>query len=270
MYYKPYASIKNFILTIFILIFVLAILPRYAEASTKTMYVLTSISNNDNNIDSYYPPTYSYYSNGLLKSEKSEGTKTYSYNNKHNVKSINDHYAGSTYAHKYTYKKGRLSNSRRTMSWCTYYCNYSYGKSGQLKTIISKPDDNGSNTTTQYTYDKKGRVSSCNITTAGRSTEKYYNIKYDSKGNIKSYTYSPSYYTENVKHTNTYKNGRLIKSSTKVKTNNGAWTKLGTTFYNYKKVQVPSSLVKKVKAQQRVLTNSVPFALDIAICTALA
>ena len=202
---------------------------------------------------------------------------------------------------KYTYNKNGLvaktnSNSKYTDDSYTVATQYTYSSKNALKKEVSKFNGKANYTVT-YTADSKGRVTKAvyKYVEGGKVTEKY---SYDSKGRLTKASYSggSSKYTYNAKgyvvsqkwkspddtikfsyiydakgylkttkyngeidgkFKNTYKNGRLVKRVFY----SGDGTSSGKQTITYKKISVPKSLAKMVKAQQRLLiVGTLPFA----------
>ena len=239
-----------------------AVLPMKAEAASKkvTMYV---VAEHPGRGGTEY---YTYYSNGLLKkisnSPTDVGAATYTYDRNNRVKTEN----GGSGVIKYSYKNGRISKSSDINgTW-----KYTYNRSGQL---IKKVRKNQYGTSTdKFKYDSKGRLTTfTNKQSNGKYTYifNYKKIRYNSRGQIKSYTIERD---GNIKlpcrHKYTYKNGRIVKDLCQNYVG-GTWSQARMVItYKYKKIQVPASMVAKVKAQQHDILSPAP--IGIAIVTAQA
>ena len=136
---------------------------------------------------------------------------------------------------------------------------------GYVTKINMKPVGSSGKTVVSYTYNKKGRPETietktwsgtCTYNSKGylktmivkpsKGDKVKYTYAYDGKGMLKVLRYDGEV---NTKYANSYKNNRLIKRVAK----NADGYKLNTQTYKYRQISVSKSLVKYVKAQQRVL-----------------
>lgn len=215
------------------------------QAASKSVYVISKIVRNqtvDTNINKSgyvkYPYNVTYNKKGLITKVKSPGMieYKYKYNNKNQfVKSEVTEFHKDTYEFELD-KKGRvkmiLGGNRTT---------FKYNSKGYLKSI-SAPYGNS------YTYNSKGQL----IKVRNPHTKWTLTYTYDSHGMFASE--KEWYDGEDAKeytYTNTYnKKGQLtkqIKYDVNEKKNDAIIS------FTYKKIKVPSSLVTRIKAQQRYL-----------------
>ena len=225
-------------------------------AATKTVYVMTQSTTTNNIYSSTTTAKYSYNSDGLLKAA---GTTKYTYSSKNLITKETN---GSA-VDNYSYKSGKLTKSVNSYGEKTVY---KYNSSGQLKTVKRQY---GSEMQTTYTYNKNGQVSSITSETTNPDSSyfstKYSGIKYDSQGIITGY--KTSLLNEEYRYKITYKNNRLVKK-VEQKKQNGKWITVSTTTYKYKKLQVSSSLAKKINAQQKCILNPSTLSAGIVAATA--
>ena len=159
-----------------------------------------------------------------------------------------------------------------------YNATYSYNSIGKLKRITQQWSD--SKSVYKFKYDSSGRLASKSlISTFGGENpwsvgSKETNIKYNDNGYIKSLKYTnvgatDSHASYRVRYKYTYKNSRVMTRTAQIKFDGGKWTPSGTaSTYNYKKIQVPASLVKKIKAQQNDIINGRPMAIEVVTAQA--
>ena len=231
-----------------------SVAPAYA-ASTKTIYVLTSVKQNGNKMN-----TFTYDSNGRLKkaslmygaqkckfqyNKKNQLTKykrsfnewcnfDYTYNSKGRLTKVrnyytdtkNDEFAYDGLSSKYTYSSGKITKEVVTNGNKKYTNKFKYNSKGLLsKATIKCPNRAG---TYKYKYDKKKNVTSVEMTISGNKYTDTYTNKYNSAG-------------------------RLTKRT--VASNDGENVNTVTYTYTYKKLKVSSKYASLIKAQQWLLIN---------------
>lgn len=228
------------LLCCFALLFCAAGTANVQAKSGKTVYVVTKVS---------------------FKTSEVKGAYTYSYNKRGLINKVSTYMAGEKYLNAiYKYdskKKSRLKkisyvplkdgDNPSTVSFV-------YTSKGQIKQIKNKNEGtytikvrkNGKATSIvnkaknekySLSYNKKGHVKKAVLNLDGLKLR--YSNSYDKKGNL----VKDQYY----KYKNTYKNGRLVKSS--------AVGAVGVEKYTYKKITVPAKYYKKVKKQQWAIKN---------------
>ncbi len=220
--------------------------PAYA-AKKAAVYVVTQVKSSDGS-EKY---TYSYDKNGLVKKEtNSGGSITYSYKNGNISKMVDKSLYYPTKTRTYTYKKGKLVKAVEKDMGLTTTTTYTLDKKGRIKKQTSK---NGSDpdTTITYKYDKKGLVSRLTSVNTQDKTRLVWSFKYDKKKNMTAFGYTYGSNTMTATYKNSYKNGRLTK---RVEIHPDKTRETYT--YTYKKMKVPKSKVKKIKAQQPYLLRT--------------
>ena len=240
------------------------------QAASKTVYVIASVK------------TTTSYDLGLLGSASSTTTASYAYNPQGLVASHTNKTGAVSAKTALTYTGDKIKSAKATVAGATSSAVYTYGASGRITkaTTVSAAATNGAaaatagtvtptyksgkvtklvsvdkatangqsadaTTTTTFSY-KSGRVSKS--VTNGSVTRTF---AYDKNGNLSK--------VGNVKYKNTYKSGRLAKTT---------YTSSGATVvrtYKYKKAKVPASVAKLVEAQQWAIANeNLNFAFGIA------
>lgn len=222
-------------------------LPVNAEAKTKTVYVIESITVKNTSGRTVDTLKYTYNKKGLVtkrvwKQHGGASTNKYSYDKDlHLVTDTGYEGKKKGTVVKYKYEEGRLSKGTfqflfmgdKETEW------YEYDEDGRLK----KRD--GSNTPeTTYNYDRNGRLVKIseryNYPGAKPEVTKY---EYDSRGNVtKHYQYGGLFRI----YKNRYSGKRLVS----VTACNKSWKKICTDYIKYKKLKVDQKYAAAVKAQQ--------------------
>ena len=238
-----------------------------AQAAAKeTVYVLTEIRYDAKTSIPVY--VYKYYKNGLLKSYtlgKGASQGEYKYNKKQQLvkfrRSLNE-WCNFDYTYN---KKGQIikiknyytNKNNNKFAYDGYVSKLTYDKKGRMikqvdtgKTAVyseegePQGEKKGSYTTT-YSYNKKGQmIRSLFTSTFDKKLKSTANYKYDSKGNLKSISYSDGY--------------KQVRTITYDKAGNITSISGGdsvTVFYTWKKMSVNKKLAAQIKAQQWSLTN---------------
>lgn len=222
------------------------------QAADKTpVWVLTK-SNGQVFAGDWYNFSFDYYANGLLKRAVDyEGfARSFTYSKTGRLEKSTGAYSGDgvyascTYEHD---KHGRVVKATGTRDGNKWIRSFSYDGNGRIKKSVETVSGSFSETR-QYAYDTQGRVrvekQNYKESSSSRSQTTIYS--YDKRGGLVTAKYSNGGKTE---FKNTYSSGRLVKQ-------NSSGTGLaykGSVEYKYKKVMVPKSLVRLVKAQQRTL-----------------
>ena len=227
-----------------------------AASKTVTLPVITRVK-----IDTPYgtvTEALSYKTNGLVKSIKTDDDNTYydnhqvytykfTYTKKNKLKSMqyiqND--SGATTNYSFTRdKKGRVVKCASDNVWNdvdTFEHTYKYNKKSQLKTYTYHQLQGNSETNTKkYTYDKNGNVK----TLGTNGSDNTYSS--DRRGSITKMMNSSG--TTLISCKNTYKSNKLVKRVAKRFYGDDA--KTYTYKISYKKMKVPATLARMVKAQQ--------------------
>ena len=228
--------------------------PASAHAEGKTsVWVVKSVKSTYDGGSSV--SNYTYSNKGLVKSLKEvykydSDSQTfvdaYAYTSKNAYKGQTVKMDGKTVA-KYTFtndSKGRVTKSSYKVDGKKYVTKYAYNKKGQ----VSKATFDDGNYT-KFSYSGGLMTKTVSKGEYGSYTTTY---KYDKKG-YPTKVYYDGGLTASYK--NTYKNGKLVKRSVKDESGK-VYSKIT---YTYKKVSVPKSLAKMVKAQQRIaITQELP------------
>ena len=238
-----------------------SVAPDTAQAAGKktVVWVITKIKQKDSYGESSVT-SYTYKKNGLVKAYKANGSaQTFSYDKRYRLKGGSQKYNGKVFG-KNTYKldkKGRVVKSvykPTNGSSTSVDGKYKYNSKGQLVKSSGLVCD------LTYKYTGKGLVSVRRILDGSAEEpagkEKY---TYDKKGNIatmvRTFDDEPGATTTTTTYTNTYKKGKLVKRAI---VGENDWDNYTETI-KYKKVAVPKSLAKMVKAQQQaILTGLFP------------
>jgi len=198
--------------------------------------------------------SYSYRGNGLVSrvnyfdhntyyGHDQEETNDYAYTKKNKLSSRQPLFdtGEKIYTHIFARdKKGRITK-------CTYaeeawdVQTYKYNKKSLLSTYTYRDLGGSEKWTIKFTYDKNRRVKTIS------SNGSKYTFKNDKYGNVKKVLGSNGFKLISCK--NTYKGGKLVKRVATRYWGSDDNTKY-TYAYRYKKVKVPASLERMVKAQQ--------------------
>lgn len=201
----------------------------------------------------WYFMKYRYNKNGLLKcaSDAEDRIYSYTYDNVGNPQTCSlsqlgddEPYATGVYSlDKRGYVIGLTGTQKdwdEDTEWVgSWKRSYSYNKKGRLKKYTETVDGEIAEQH-RYAYDKKGRVKT-EKEYVGKSKVLKTTCRYDARGGLAKEKNRNKY---EVSYRNSYRKGRLIKQVAYLNC---------TITYKYKKVMVPRSLAKLVKAQQRVL-----------------
>jgi len=239
------------VLTLAVSFAVAAATPSKALAESKSsVWVIDKVVTKYN--EGASTDTVGYNAKGLVTSRKSitkgdgyseKYLETYGYTSKNAFNKFVVQINGKKQA-TFTFKtnsKGYTTKSvQKSSSGTKYVSTFKYDKKGQLKSANTDLSSYG------YKFDSKGRLSQMTVTADGDKS--VFGYKYDSKGIITKSLYNKK--TQTI-YKNTYKNGRLAKQVAK----DSEGTAMYTCKFTYKKVKVPKSLVKMVKAQQSNLVN---------------
>lgn len=244
---------------------------RQAEAaSKKTVYVLTGINFITEEGEKIPVHKYSYNKKGMLKSGvRGHGTvkMKYTYDKKGRLKTYQTK-LNEWQVRKYTYnKKGKISKvdttyldaSTNKFAYDGFHSVYKFNSKKQVVqetaagSVWDEEQEKSVKVTydIRYSYDKKGRLAGKINKTTGDSLK----ITYDKKGSVGTTIYKSGDYSETNISKNTYnKKGLLTRMEENVEDSNG--DKLVNIYtYEYKKMKVKKSMVKKIKAQQNALFN---------------
>ena len=214
----------------------------FAASSTKTVYVISSMSIKDSSGNYSEKISFKYNDNGLLKSYKGNAYDkgTFKYSGK-KLKSADIQTGdGAPTTYKYTWKDGKITKAYDSTNYIT--TKFKYNSKGQITKITATGDYSTSTLFEMtYKYDSKKRIKSEAI---GVTEYKY---KYNSKGRLTSFKTVSSNYTTEYKYKNTVKNGRVTKIVRSLST--APDNKLTVTV-KYKAIKVPSANKTLVKKQQ--------------------
>ena len=227
-----------------------------ASSSTKTIYVISSMT--VKNSSSNYEETikFKYNDNGLLKSYKGNDYHkgTFKYSGK-KLKSADIQTGdGAPCTYKYTWKDSRITKAYDSTNYIT--TKFKYNKK-DLITKITATGDYSTSTLFEmaYKFDSKKRIKSEAI---GVTEYKY---KYNSKGCLTSFKTVSSNYTTEYKYKNTVKNGRITKI---VRSLSSFPENKLTVTVKYKKIKVPSSYKTLVKKQQNQILMDQGYMVRVA------
>lgn len=206
--------------------------------ASSSMYVLAKVDYDQNYLFQGKASTsYSYNAKGLVTSETNKwpnsimtGTYSYTYNKANRIVKTSSGY-------KLTYKGKKLMKIGDKK--------LTYNKKGQLVKAGSQP-------TAQFSYNKKGQLSRSEGVNAFEIVSSY---KYDQKGNLVTFRMDGPNGEKGdvITYKNTYRQTRLVKQNYTYRLKEDKKVKKGTITYTYKKVNVPTSLKKRVLAQQKAL-----------------
>lgn len=114
----------------------------------------------------------------------------------------------------------KLAKKTQTSEIESFEFSYNYDKKGNLISVERKNKKTGkTKTTVKYTYDKKGRITSCKDTSSGTTVEKY---KYDKNGFLTSFsTHTKGGAITEYKHSVSYKYNKAGDIIQKTETTNG-------------------------------------------------
>ena len=224
----------------------------YASGAKQTVWVLVKSKNEMEDLQ--YTSTYTYTKKGLVKKSKevtvSDGERivqsgVLSYDSKGRPTGERSTYNGKANGQSaFTLDaKGRVVKSVwRSTSGYTSTMTYRYNAKGQLKGLKGN----------KYRYDAIGDLTK--VTEPGLGS---YYFEYDDKGNVvkRSWKYAGGVKELEYTYKNIYKGKRLMKVK-RYSHMEDTPTLESTTVFRYKKLSVPKSMVKLVKAQQASLFNA--------------
>jgi len=233
-------------------------------SSTKSMYVIYKVKSTVR----YEGETFSdsvkiSYNKGLISKVKNDTMYFQYYRNSNGkITKSKDLSSGRTYGVKKD-RKGRIieAESYEPYSGKKMWglVKYAYdSKNRCTKYVVSGDTIN----TWKYRYNSKGQLTKAKFSPFGSFKNGYemYRYTYDKKGKVKKAKYSTvgdeKYIIQDssvTNYKNKYSNGRL---KTVVSDNGATWT-----FY-YKKVNVPKKYVKRIKAEQSWIRNTVIGVMD--------
>ncbi len=265
---------RSFISALMVLLMLMSFIlfpARQAEAaSKKTVYVLTGINYITEDGKTIPVHKYSYNKKGMLKSgTRGNGTvkMKFTYDKKGRLKTYETK-LNEWQVRKYTYnKKGKickvdttyLDGSTRKFAYDGFHSVYKFNSKKQVvkETAAGSVWDDKQEKSVKvtydirYSYDKKGRI----VEKVNKTTGDSVKITYDKKGSSGTMVYKSEDYTSTSKSKNTYnKKGLLTKMEENEEDSNG--DKIVSVYtYEYKKMKVKKSMVKKIKAQQEALMN---------------
>ena len=207
-----------------------------AAAKYVNMYVVSKISG-DSNI------RFSYNDNGLVKKINNKtlnSTRTFDYNRTKKVTSIKEKAVGSNKSWTLVYDdKGKLYRvAGKPDIW-----NYSYGTNNTIK--MTAYVDSGIKSR-RVVLDKKNRIKEMTYSYPKINNDFKHIYKYNKKGYISKCTQGVNY----KKYSYKFKNNRVVKIHVFEQV---AFELEYNYKVSYKKIKVPKSSVKAVKAQQKQL-----------------
>lgn len=227
------------------------------QAATATVYVVSSSKETNKKAGMSVTTVYSTNENGLLTQEvikqtSGDITKTWTYDAKNRVTkwTASDGYSSATKTITVLKnglpKKDVLKSSSSYGNWQPFSSTYKT-KSGKVVSITRKYKGGSGTVKYQLKYKGKKLVTVKNLKYKNETT-----YAYDKKGNLSKVVTMKGSTKVPIVHKNTYKSGRVTKRVSTVKSGHGSST---ITTFSYKKISVPKSMVKKVKAQQWAIVN---------------
>lgn len=245
---------KKVLLTGLMLLLLLLTTPgTIMAACKKTVNVLTSVTQKSGSIRK--ETKLSYNKNGLLRKATIPSTSLgwpdiklkASYYSKGNLKKVTADDYTRIITHTFSYKSGKLSKHTTVIKDASNNKSTStmtYKWKGKTFTATTKDlDADETESTATGKLNSKNRLLSVSTKYTVGALKENTKYQYDSKGFLKSISHD----AEKTTFKNTVKSGRLKK-----RTDNNS-----TTYtFKYKKIKVPSSYVKKVKAQQNYILNN--------------
>ena len=224
-----------------------------AKKSTKSVYVISSIT-----VKTSYGGSsantekikFKYNKNGLIRSYKgkdfTEGTFKYSGKKLKSAEVTKGDGVPSKF--EYTWKDGKLVSSYDSNNQNT--TEYTYNKKGKITKISRLANYSSSPTVISYKYNSKKRLTKELI---GNSTVKY---TYNKKGILTKFDQYGTVY----KFSNTVRNGRVTKIVKRMPALSSYKT---TVTVKYKKISVPSSYTSLIKTQRNQILMDLGYGTSV-------
>ena len=243
---------KKVLLTGLMILLLLLTMPgTIMAAGKKTVYVLTSVTQKSEYIRK--ETKLSYNKKGLLSKATIPSTSLgwpdsklkASYSSKGILQKVTIDDYTRTITHSFSYKSGKLSKHTtvtKSASNDKSTSTMTYQWKGKAFTVTIKEAGETESTATGK-LNSKNRLLSLTTKDIDGALVENRKYQYDSKGFLKSISHD----AEKTTFKNTVKSGRLKK---RTDNNSTAYS------FKYKKIKVPSSYVKKVKAQQNYILDN--------------